>query len=701
MFLSLSSIVHIRFHLTDRVLHAAVSALAYPVAIIMLAPRTRASAYSPQSNLPNARLRQGHSDSESSSIKPNFSSTYLRSGNGGVSVELMAFVAALLFASHPIHVEAVANTTGRAEVLCTAFYFLGFLVYAICGPGAYYSGSPKLGIESREDVAAEVVVSSGTTTDEANPDASKIMEERGSVRFPDKIVTVDTAPSLVSSIGACMGLLACTWASLLSKEHGATLPLLSVAWDVLLGTQTNLWELITAAMCRNVEPPSLDTSAAAAGSLTISIPVSANSMPPACNRSQPLSSYERHAHSRHRPHPLRACELRFFVLRAVLVIVGCGSLVSWRLAKNHAPSSSTSSDSLIHQAMDFVLRAAGVSSASDEAGLLQTATATTALPDFNCEQNPGACLPRAVDRWLHFSWLACCNVGLLAWPMALSPDWSGPSIRPLTMDAVLGSCPGNPWMSKFLNASAEVNSQTIEASGSISFTDVGTWVVDELLRVVAVVALYIGLAIWFARILHLAIVGETEPLGSTADAAVTAGAKMATKTPEANVSRTIPGTGSPAMGNSAQLNSFGRNGKDLSATGSSSAAPWVLGWAWVLGTYLLSSNLLVYVGFVIADRALYLPSFGFCLVLAQLIAVVANYGSTWQFSGVELKTSESVKRETEAPEASSESTASEVTSNIDSEYGPSGPVARMLALAAAVVAVYVAKQQAQTDRYLD
>ena len=36
----------------------------------------------------------------------------------------------LFFATNPVHVEAVANSTGRAEVLCTVFFAIGFLFYA-------------------------------------------------------------------------------------------------------------------------------------------------------------------------------------------------------------------------------------------------------------------------------------------------------------------------------------------------------------------------------------------------------------------------------------------------------------------------------------------------------------------------------------------------------------------------------------------
>jgi hypothetical protein len=108
---------------------------------------------------------------------------------------------------------------------------------------------------------------------------------------------------------------------------------------------------------------------------------------------------------------------------------------------------------------------------------------------------------------------------------------------------------------------------------------------------------------------------------------------------------------------------------------SSGAAPWVVAWAWVLCTYLLSSNLLVYVGFVVADRALYLPSFGFCVLLAQAITATANAA---------------VKAWPQWAWAAATPAATKHT-------GPSSQAAA-LTLAAVVVAAYVAKQQAQTDR---
>jgi hypothetical protein len=43
--------------------------------------------------------------------------------------QFASFMAALFFATHPVHTEAIANTTGRADVLCAVFFFLGFICY--------------------------------------------------------------------------------------------------------------------------------------------------------------------------------------------------------------------------------------------------------------------------------------------------------------------------------------------------------------------------------------------------------------------------------------------------------------------------------------------------------------------------------------------------------------------------------------------
>ena len=82
-------------------------------------------------------------------------------------------LAALLFAVHPVHVEAVQNIVGRAELMMSCFYLVGLLCYA----GCLRRGRP------------------------------------------------------ISAILLCC---VCTLGGMLCKETGATLPAACAAWDVLL-----------------------------------------------------------------------------------------------------------------------------------------------------------------------------------------------------------------------------------------------------------------------------------------------------------------------------------------------------------------------------------------------------------------------------------------------------------------------------------
>lgn len=143
------------FHLVDRILHSIATALVYPVALYTCC---------------NLSFQ--------------------------ISRSTMAFLTALLFAAHPVHVEAVANTTGRAEVLCALFYFYGFWMYAKVGAGV------SLSLSSRN-------------------------------------------PSLWKSLVGVTLLLCFTTAAMLSKEHGITLPIMVVIWDAYVGTNTTLYEVLS------------------------------------------------------------------------------------------------------------------------------------------------------------------------------------------------------------------------------------------------------------------------------------------------------------------------------------------------------------------------------------------------------------------------------------------------------------------------
>lgn len=43
--------------------------------------------------------------------------------------ELTSFVAAILFAVHPVHTEAVTGVVGRAEILSSVFFLIAFISY--------------------------------------------------------------------------------------------------------------------------------------------------------------------------------------------------------------------------------------------------------------------------------------------------------------------------------------------------------------------------------------------------------------------------------------------------------------------------------------------------------------------------------------------------------------------------------------------
>ena len=180
------------FHVVDRILHGLVTGLCYIVASYCLSNKSSSS----QEKLTN------------------------------ITTESSLWVA-VLFAIHPIHVESVANSTGRAEVLCALFYFSGFVAYA----SSCY-----------------------------------------------RQITLFIPVTFV---------LVMTWASMLCKEHGITLPLLCIIWDVYLFTQTNLYELYQYYISNNA------------------------------SRNQK-----------------RWNECHQFIMKGILLLLGTGLLAWWRLSKN-------------------------------------------------------------------------------------------------------------------------------------------------------------------------------------------------------------------------------------------------------------------------------------------------------------------------------------------------------------------------------
>ncbi len=128
--------------------------------------------------------------------------------------------AAIVFATHPVHAESVSNITGRAEVLSGLFYALGFLLFV----AAWLPSAPPA----------------------AAADAALAERPLSSVR------------------GWCLtlGTLVCTLCSLLSKEHGITMPIMCAAWDFLVLSRLSLAELF--GYWRREPPADADAAAAEA-----------------------------------------------------------------------------------------------------------------------------------------------------------------------------------------------------------------------------------------------------------------------------------------------------------------------------------------------------------------------------------------------------------------------------------------------------
>ncbi|MBC8109224.1 MAG: hypothetical protein H7Z14_21740 [Anaerolineae bacterium] len=106
------------YHAVNWILHAAVAALVAELTrrLIDLAPRPV--------------IGEGLGEGPTKNAEPSLSRRPLilaLSPSTGRGDQSAAYVAGLLFAVHPIHVEAVANVVGRAELLC-ALGFLGALV---------------------------------------------------------------------------------------------------------------------------------------------------------------------------------------------------------------------------------------------------------------------------------------------------------------------------------------------------------------------------------------------------------------------------------------------------------------------------------------------------------------------------------------------------------------------------------------------
>ena len=178
------------FHVTNVLLHAAVSALVVPtVALSMRADAATA-------------VGDGH--------------------DAAASADALAGFAALLFAAHPIHAEAVQNITGRAEILMALFFLAGFVSYASA-------------VRREQDVRRP---SAAAPPAHRPPTGGGAQDAGGSPLEP--LPWWKALPSIrVWTLGLAPTL-ALTVAAMLCKETGVTLPVLCVAWDYFVASRLTL-----------------------------------------------------------------------------------------------------------------------------------------------------------------------------------------------------------------------------------------------------------------------------------------------------------------------------------------------------------------------------------------------------------------------------------------------------------------------------
>ena len=130
-------------------------------------------------------------------------------------------LASLFFAVHPVHVEAVQNIVGRAELMMSILFLSGFLIYV-------HAIRTALSLISRGGGGGRSV---GGTDDggKSGNDGSGGGAGAGAV--------VNVVANIALQAAGVVGALGLTLGAMLCKETGATLPLLCVVWDVVVACE--------------------------------------------------------------------------------------------------------------------------------------------------------------------------------------------------------------------------------------------------------------------------------------------------------------------------------------------------------------------------------------------------------------------------------------------------------------------------------
>lgn len=407
---------------------------------------------------------------------------------------------AVIYGVHPIHVESVANTTGRAEVLCAMFYFLGFLGYA--------------------KIAAGV----------------SLFHNEGNNNTISKTIV------------GLLWTLTCTLASLLCKEHGITLPAMCIIWDAYVGTNTSLRKIFHSFSDFSHSDDSHKNSDKKKNKKRTKMKEKDD---------QKIRNEDNKKH------------LHFFY-RAMLLLSATYIIAMWRLSKN------------------------GV----------------TAAPDLACEQNPGACEPQFLTRFVHFSFLWCFNFWIMLYPKRLSADWTGGSIPILKLD-------GTHTVHDFEELKDKVWDGQLE-----------WWkLASERIPICCIFWLALSVVLYFTII---EAIGDNNVTVNTNDINQNNAENDGEKNKDGSPNITKGGKKMPGS-----LSKKKKEGEkvplmvEVLSSSQKQDRSWrrtvLVSFFWMLLPFFLSSNIFVYVGFTVADRTLYLPSFGFCILLVEALVYVFSF----------------------------------------------------------------------------
>lgn len=130
-------------------------------------------------------------------------------GDSGGPVGRLPFMAGLLFASHPIHTEAVAGVVGRADLLSCLFFLLALVTYVrYCD------------VRRPRHVTQAEVVSNGSSCDRRNGFRFRLPTSHAQLP-PERLVPMT-------------GCVVFTAAAMLSKEQGITVVAVCAAYDIFV-----------------------------------------------------------------------------------------------------------------------------------------------------------------------------------------------------------------------------------------------------------------------------------------------------------------------------------------------------------------------------------------------------------------------------------------------------------------------------------